>query len=65
MKGKSEEFLREKRIPPALIPYLSVITENEKLLRKFGEILRPVEMDGFKSNTNILIKEILADGKYA
>jgi len=58
----SEEFLKEKRIPNPLIPYLNIIMQDERLLSKFGEILRPVEIDGLKSDTDILIKEILTKG---
>lgn len=63
MKEQPEDVLRDKRIPQPLIPYLAIILADEKLVKKFGEILKPVEIDGIQSNEELLIKEILADGK--
>ncbi len=64
MKDQPEEVLRDKRIPEPLIPYLAVILTDEDLVKKFGEVLKPVEINGIRSNTELLIKEILADGKH-
>lgn len=63
MKDQPREFLHNKRIPAPLIPYLAIILADETLLRKFGEIIKPIETEGLCSNTDLLIQEILADGK--